>query len=232
MSQLTSRNAGTYPTSRVLSYGILGGFVGAIVMGVIALMMQVPTPMGSAPFFVAAAMMMGMGSMSTAAGWMLHLLTGVIVGAIFGVVVAKVPRLGISSLGKGLGLGAVAGIAVWVVFFMPMMVMLMPALTGMPTMVGGSFVAHVIFGLVLGGVTSFAVPKGAAKPFKCESCGQAFSTREELKEHGKVHMSKPTAATAPSGQRQEFKCSACGMSFNSEAELREHAQKTHPMPAR
>lgn len=36
-------------TSRVVGFSVLGGFVGAIVMGVIALMMLVPTPMGAEP---------------------------------------------------------------------------------------------------------------------------------------------------------------------------------------
>ena len=169
-------------TSRILSFAVLGGFVGALLMAGIASMMLVPTPMGGQLFFVAAAMQMGMGASSTAAGWMLHLLAGIIVGTIFGVIVAKVPRLRLHSLGKGLGLGAVAGVVVWVVFFMPMMAMLMPALMGMGSMVAGSFVAHVIYGLVLGGVTAVAIPKGATA-FKCPACGATFANQQELMDH-------------------------------------------------
>ena len=208
------------PTSRTLSLAILGGFVGALLMAGIASMMLVPTPMGGQLFFVAAAMQMGMGSSSTAAGWMLHLLTGVIVGAIFGVIVAKVSRLRLNSLGKGLGLGAVAGIVVWVVFFMPMMAMLMPALIGMGSMVAGSLVAHVIYGLVLGGVTAVAIPKGASA-FKCPTCGASFVTKAELMEHGKAHMSSKPA--------QEFKCPACGTAFANQQALMDHKAKAHPM---
>jgi uncharacterized C2H2 Zn-finger protein len=207
-------------TSRIVGFSVLGGFVGAIVMGVIALMMLVPTPMGAEPFFVAAAMMMGMGSMSTVAGWMLHLITGILVGAIFGVVVAKVSKLGLKITGRALVLGAVAGIIVWMVFFMPMMASLMPALIGMPTMVGGSFVAQIIYGLVLGGVASFAIPKESSS-FKCPTCGASFSTKDELMQHGKIHMS--------SAPKQEFKCPACGMTFASQQELMDHKAKAHPM---
>ncbi len=187
-------------------------------MGAIAYMMPTPNT-GGAPFFVAAAMLMGMGSMSYAAGWMLHLITGIIVGAIFGVVVAKVSSLRLRSPGRALGLGAAAGFVIWVVFFMPMMAMLMPTLMGMGTMVGGSFVAHIIFGLVLGGVASLAIPKGGS--FNCPACGATFSTEAELKEHGKMHMASKPA--------QQFKCSACGASFSTQQELMDHKAKAHPM---
>ncbi len=172
-------------TSRVVSYALLGGLVGALVMGAIAYMMPIPNT-GGAPFFVAAAMMMGLGSISWAAGWMLHLVTGLLVGGIFGAIVAKVSSLGFKTTGRALGLGAVAGIAAWVVFFLPMMSLLMPALLGMGVMVGGSFVAHLVFGLVLGGVTSFAIRKSAS--FKCPACGATFATEQELMDHkAKAH---------------------------------------------
>jgi uncharacterized C2H2 Zn-finger protein len=198
-------------------------------MGILAMMMPIPNT-GGAPFFVAAAMMMGTGSMAAAAGWGLHLFTGIIVGAIFGTLVAGVSSLRPKTAARATGLGVAAGVAVWVVLFMPMMIMLMPALTGMTLLIGGSFVAHVVFGLVLGGATSLATPKANAG-FKCEACGQTFETKQALMEHGKVHM--PQAAS-PETQHvhQLFKCDACGMAFHSQAELAEHAKKMHPMPAR
>ena len=206
-------------TSRIVTYALLGGFLGALLMGVIAYLMLVPTPMGSAPFFVAAAMVMGIGSMSWIAGWMLHLVTGLIVGSTFGVAVTKVSGLQLKTTGRALALGTIAGIAVWVVFFMPMMVMLMPALMGMGMLVAGSFVAHVVFGLVLGGVTSLAIPKGSSS-HKCPTCGDTFGTQDELMQHGKRHMSSTP---------QEFECPACGAIFANQKELTDHKTKTHPM---
>ena len=206
-------------TSRIVGFSVLGGFVAAFVMAALASMMLVPTPMGGQLFFVAAAMQMGMGSMSTAAGWILHLLTGIIVGAIFGVAVAKVSRLRLKNTGRALVLGTVAGIVVWIIFFMPLMAVMMPALMGMPMMVGGSFVAHIVYGLVLGGVASVAIPKGTSS-YKCPSCGASFSGKDELMQHGKAHMSAP---------KQEYKCPACGMSFASQQELMDHKAKAHPM---
>jgi hypothetical protein len=154
-------------------------------MGAIAYMMPIPNT-GGAPFFVAAAMLMGTGNMAWVAGWILHLVTGLIVGGIFGVVVAKFSKLQLKTTGRALVLGILAGFVVWVVFFIPVMAMLMPALMSMGTLVGGSFVAHLIFGLVLGGVTSVATPKGGS--FKCPTCGATFSSKAELMEHSKKHM--------------------------------------------
>ena len=205
--------------TRTISYAVLGGLIGALIVGAIALMMPIPGT-GGAPFFVAGAMLMGMGSMSSVAGWTLHLVTGLVIGAIFGVLLAKVSRLWPKTTGRALALGLVAGVAAFAVFFIPVMAMLMPALMGMPMMVAGGFVAHLTFGLVLGGVSSLAIPKTGSS-YECPTCGATFETEMELNDHGKVHMSSTPA--------QQFKCPACGATFATQQELREHNAKAHPM---
>ncbi len=206
-------NSVTYPTGRTVGYGVAGGFAGAIVLGAIAYMM----PINGVPFFVAAAMLMGLGANATAGGWMLHLITGVIVGAIFGVVLAKVSKFQPRSKGRTAGLGLTAGIVVWVVFFIPLMASLMPALMSNGLLIGGSFVGHAIFGLVLGGVVGLAITRGT---YKCDTCGASFDSKEELMEHSEVHLKA----------QGQFKCPTCGATFGSQAELMEHNRKAHPMP--
>jgi len=205
-----------YPTSKVVSYGVLGGFTGAIVMGAIAYTMPIPNT-GGAPFFVAAAMIMGLGTLAWTAGWAMHLVTGLIVGAVFATLVVKVGKLQPKTKGRATGLGLLAGVAVWAVFFVPLMVTLMPALMSMTTLVAGSFVAHAIYGLVLGGVTSVALPKSAL--LKCEACGATLATKEELMEHNETHRAKV----------ETFKCQACGATFGSQRLLEEHIKEAHPM---
>jgi hypothetical protein len=108
----------TYPISKAVRTGVAGGFVGALVMGGLALMM----PVNGQPFFVAAAMLMGLsGPMATAAGWMLHLVTGLIVGAIFGVAITKVNLFRVTNIKRGLAWGLGVGVLVWIIFFLPMM---------------------------------------------------------------------------------------------------------------
>ena len=59
----------TYPISKSVRTALAGGFVGALIMGGLALVI----PINGQPFFVATAMLMGLsGAMATAAGWMLH----------------------------------------------------------------------------------------------------------------------------------------------------------------
>ena len=59
-----------------------------------------------------AAMLMGMGSMAWVAGWILHLLIGLIVGGIFGVVVVKFSKLQLKTTGRALVLGILVGFVV------------------------------------------------------------------------------------------------------------------------
>ena len=140
-----------YPVSKSVQLAAIGGIAGAIVMGGLAYMM----PVNGQPFFVAAAMLMGLGSMSTDAGWMLHLITGLVVGTIFGVATAKVTRFNLTSITKAVGLGIGAGVLVWLVFFLPLMMSVMASMipaAQMPTMIAGSFAAHLVYGLVLGSI--------------------------------------------------------------------------------
>ena len=185
-------------------------------MGAIAYTMPIPNT-GGAPFFVAAAMIMGLGTLAWTAGWAMHLVTGLIVGAVFATLVVKVGKLRPKTKGRATGLGLLAGVAVWAVFFVPLMVTLMPALMSMTTLVAGSFVAHLIYGLVLGGVTSVALPKSAL--LRCETCGATFATKEELMEHNETHRANV----------ESFKCQACGATFGSRQLLEEHIKEAHPM---
>jgi len=210
----------TYPISKAVSTGIAGGLVGALVMGGLALMM----PVNGQPFFVAAVMLMGIsGAMSTVAGWMLHLITGLVVGAIFGVAITKVNAFRVTDIKRGLAWGLGAGVLVWVIFFLPMMMT-----SGMASMLGsmlmtmtlGSFAAHLVYGLVLGGIVGVVLPKTvpvSIQPYKCPTCGATFNSQSALMEHGKIHT--------PAKAALEFKCQTCGASFKSQSELMEHAGK-------
>jgi hypothetical protein len=151
-------------------------------------------PVNGQPFFVAAAMLMGLsGTMATIAGWMLHLITGLVVGAIFGVAITKVNLFRVTNIKRGLAWGLGAGVLVWIIFFLPMMMasgmasMLGPMLM---TMMLGSFAAHVAYGLILGGVVGAVLPRAvpvSVQAYKCQTCGASFESRSELMEHARKH---------------------------------------------
>lgn len=210
----------TYPVSKSVTAGLAGGFVGALVMGGLATMM----PVNGQPFFVVAAMMMGLtGTMATIVGWMLHLITGLIVGAVFGVAVTKVNFFRITNVKRGLLWGLGAGVLVWLVVFIPLMMGSgMASMLGsmLMTMIVGSLGAHLAYGLVLGGIVGVGLSRTTTiSAYKCPTCGAEFHSNQELMAHSKVHM-----ATS------QHMCSTCGASFNSEVELMHHAEK-HKIPA-
>jgi len=180
----------TYHVTKAVGTGVAGGVVGALVMGGLALMM----PVNGQPFFVAAAMLMGLsGTMATVAGWMLHLITGLAVGGIFGVVITKVNTFRVANIRRGLAWGLAAGVLAWIIFFLPMMM-----ISGMASMLGpmlmtmmlGSFAAHVVYGLVLGGVVGVVLPRRvpiSAQAYKCPICGASFESKSDLMEHARRH---------------------------------------------
>ena len=180
-----------YPVSKSVQLAAIGGLAGAIVMGVLAYMM----PVNGQPFFVAAAMLMGLGSASTAAGWMLHLITGLVIGTIFGVVTAKVTRLHLTRVSKSVALGIGGGVLVWLVFFLPVMMAVMAPMIPpgqMPMMIVGSFAAHLVYGLVIGGIAGGLLVRNSSL-YKCEACGASFASQAELMEHSKKHsMARPS----------------------------------------
>jgi uncharacterized protein DUF6789 len=174
-----------YPVSKSVQLAAIGGIAGAIVMGGLAYMM----PVNGQPFFVAAAMLMGLGSASTAAGWMLHLITGLIVGSLFGVVTARITRFHLTGIARSAALGIGGGVLVWLVFFLPMMMAVMASMippAQMPTMIVGSFAAHLVYGLVLGGIAGGLLVRSSSS-YKCEACGASFASKAELMEHSKKH---------------------------------------------
>jgi len=174
-----------YRVSKSVQLAAIGGIAGAIVMGGLAYMM----PVNGQPFFVAAAMLMGLGSASAAAGWMLHLITGLVVGSIFGVVTAKVTRFHLAGITKSVGLGIGGGVLIWLVFFLPMMMAVMAPMipaAQMPTMIVGSFAAHLVYGLVLGGIAGGLLVRSSST-YKCEACSASFASRAELMQHSKKH---------------------------------------------
>jgi hypothetical protein len=184
------RTSITYPVSKAVGTGLAAGFVGALVMGGLALMM----PINGQPFFVAAATLMGIsGTMATAAGWMLHLITGLLVGAVFGVAITNVNLFRATSIRRGLALGLGTGVLVWIVFFLPMMMVSgMASMLGpmLMTMVLGSFAAHLVYGLALGGIVGIVLPKSvpvSVQAYKCPSCGATFKSQSELMEHAHTH---------------------------------------------
>jgi hypothetical protein len=105
-------------------------------------------------------------------GFLLHMITGVIIGVIYSTLSQNIKILYITSVYKGVGTGVLTGVVVWAILFLPLNYGLMqPTLQNMlntlnPTsseylmakqlldlsnvIVLGSLVLHIVFGGVMG----------------------------------------------------------------------------------
>ncbi len=128
--------------------GIIAGLIGGLVFGMMMQMMAAPDgkPMMA---MVAKAVR----SESLVVGWIYHLFNSAVIGAIFGWLLGT--RIG--GYGSALGFGALYGFIWWIIGGL----ILMPLFLGMSAFAPltmemmrpvamGSFVGHVLFGLVLG----------------------------------------------------------------------------------
>lgn len=141
---------------------IIAGLVAGLVFGFMMHIMTAPTPDGQRMPMIA---MVGqiVGSPSVVVGWLYHLFNSAVIGGIFGWLFGKRVR----GYGSGLGWGAAYGFAWWIVgglVLMPVMLS-MPAfaplrIPEMHMVAAGSFVGHLIYGVILGGLF-VALTRGA-----------------------------------------------------------------------
>ena len=115
-------------------------------------------------------------------GIVMHLLTGAIAGVIFTIIVSTVKKLAIINFKRGITEGIIYSIIIFIVLFIPTTLgMVLPNLFDImnqsnPTQSGSEdrqtveqnlisiygfgFMAHIVFGIILGLVTSFLVIRG------------------------------------------------------------------------
>jgi len=136
--------------------GVIAGLLAGLAFGIMMQMMTTPMPMaegGRMPMMAMVAQVVRSDSLTV--GWMFLLFNGVVMGGIFGYVLGGRA----ARIGGGLAWGALYGLFLWVLGGL----ILMPILLGMaafapltmaPMRPGavGSLVAHLLCGLVLGGV--------------------------------------------------------------------------------
>ncbi len=133
--------------SRIVT-GIIAGLIGGVVFGMLMQMMAAPD---GKPMMAMVAK--AVSSDSFAVGWLYHLFNSAVNGGIFGWLLGS----RIQGYGTGLGFGALYGFIWWILGGL----ILMPVLLGMspfaPLMMEmmrpvamGSFIGHIIYGLILG----------------------------------------------------------------------------------
>ncbi len=151
-----------YPLSRRVKVGIVGGLAGGVVLGVLAALGSVA--MGQEVFYVTIAKKLGLGDASVVGGWALHFLVSLVAGAVFVGVTGQVERLALTTTRRSLWLGALAGIAVWTVVYVPVTGVLVPPDLTDPMFAVGSFILHIVYGVVTAIVSVSLLRPGVKTP--------------------------------------------------------------------
>lgn len=176
--------------------GLLGGFIGAVIMGLIAYITPPPNT-GDNPFFIAAAKAIGFGDTAWVIGWLSQVLVGMVIGIIFGLGVRNRPRT--RRQGDYLLWAAGVGLAAWAVLFLPLLG-LMHSLTIRTA--GAGLLLNVLFAVIL--TTVFALSQSVVLTereivvFRCDGCSAEFDTQEELEDHRRMahpQLEPPIAGT-------------------------------------
>ncbi len=162
-----------------LLYGTLAGFISAwILMGLIFLVADSYLGLPSGTLYSVVGVAMGYhGYTATALGIVLHLITGTVIGAVFGYVTAIFEPFNIPNLRRGAGVGVLAGFLTFSVLFIPITRFeIEPSLLGalsriyppdtnitvlqnkvldiMSTVLVGAILFHVLYGTIMGFVTA------------------------------------------------------------------------------
>ena len=128
---------------------MVGGIVGAAVMGALMVLMNDMVIAVAIPSLYTLAP-----PQNPAAGLFVHVSHGAVLGVVFAGIAGAV---GADSTGKLLGLGAIWGVATWVVLAALVMPIWLgavgsPASPPLPNFAPPSLLWHVVYGLVLGGI--------------------------------------------------------------------------------
>ena len=185
-------------------FGAIGGFVAGLVMAPFIMITAILAGMSPDTMLIAMGLMFGFSSSKDIAmmvGFGMHMLTSVLIGIIFGVVTSLVKKFWITGFGKGIIEGLIAGMIAFVVLFIPIsmaamppilmkMVMQMnPAMTeqqimgmmqqNMPMMIGMGILEHLVYGAVLGAVTTALILKTGIRRREQQQQQEQEHKREE-----------------------------------------------------
>jgi len=150
-----------YSVRRGLKAGALGGFVGALVLGLLAGVSSFL--LDQEVLYVAIAQKLGLASPNFT-GWALHFTVGIIAGSLFIATTALIRRFALDTRRKSFWVGLLGGIAIWVLVFVPVSDFLVPADLSNLMVAGGSFVFHLVYGVVTAFVSLWLIRRTVKPP--------------------------------------------------------------------
>jgi hypothetical protein len=99
-------------------------------------------------FYTTIAKKLGFGDFSVLGGWTLHFLVGIIAGSLFIGATAAIRRFVLTTTKKAVWVGVLGGIAIWIVVYVPVTGILLPADLTDATFAVGTLVLHVLYAVV------------------------------------------------------------------------------------
>lgn len=134
-----------YSPRRGLKAGAIGGIIGALVLGLLAAMSSFI--LDQEAFYVTIARRLGLVDPQVT-GWIVHFLVGLVAGALFIGITALIKRFALDTRRKSFWVGLLAGIAIWIIVYVPVADVLAPADLSNLMFAGGNFVFHLVYGVV------------------------------------------------------------------------------------
>ena len=134
-----------YSVRRGLKAGALGGVVGALVLGLMAAASAFV--LDQEVFYVTIAQKLGLTSPNIT-GWVLHFVVGIVAGALFIGSTALIQRFALDTRRKSFWVGLLGGIMIWIIVYVPISDFLVPSDLSNLMFAGGSFVFHLVYGVV------------------------------------------------------------------------------------
>jgi NADH dehydrogenase FAD-containing subunit len=201
---------------REVFFVVIGTIIGAVTMVIPKTLFEVQMGL---PYYLTwivfghAAGVYSSVSASILAGAILHIITAISIGIVTGIFLYKTNILNISKPSNGIIYGLIVGVAVFVIFFIPVNQFILspdiaqtlpevqPSITESEavTMIGenqlsvmiSSIVMHLVFGMTLGLISSLLEIKFGAK-YLCPHCEISFSRIDTLQKHLElVHGTSP-----------------------------------------
>lgn len=149
-----------YTVKRGLKAGAIGGVIGALVLGLLAGVSGFF--LDQEAFYVAIAQKLGL-AMPGVTGWVLHFVVGIVAGSLFIATTALIQRFALDTRRKSFWVGLLAGIVIWVLVYVPISDLLVPSDLSNLMFAGGSFVFHLVYGVVTA-LVSFWMIRRTVKP--------------------------------------------------------------------
>jgi hypothetical protein len=150
-----------YNVKHGLKAGAMGGIAGALVLGLLAGISSFI--LDQEVFYVTIAQKLGL-VMPNVTGWVLHFAVGLVAGSLFIATTALIQRFALDTRKKSFWVGLLGGIVIWLVVYVPISDLLAPSDLSNLMFAGGSFIFHLVYGIVTALVSLWLIRRTVSNP--------------------------------------------------------------------